>query len=151
MSGTRFRTALYWALVSVLIGFGYLAIFSIGLLFLIPGVALALLAPVRRRPVVFWPAMAGIGAFLVAVVVLSPLGCSTSSTAAVPGGSGLVARSFVRCTNLLGLPYSGPAPYSPSLWPAFLAALAVGVLTAAGGRWLARRLAPRFHPSAAPG
>ena len=57
--GSRSSVA-YWVLVAVLVVFGVLGMFSIGAPFLITGITLAGVSPVRNRPRVFWPVLLAI-------------------------------------------------------------------------------------------
>jgi hypothetical protein len=49
----------------VLLAFGFLAILSIGMYFLLLGVALILLSPFRSRPSIFRPGLARVTGFIV--------------------------------------------------------------------------------------
>ena len=128
----------YWALAAVLVFVGYLGLFTIGLPLLLFGTALAILYPVRRRREVFWPSLGGLGAFILGYVLVAPLGCTTTAIETSAG----VGPSHVTCTtllgNLLGLRYSRPAPYSPSLLPAIIVALAFGLVAGVGLHLLLR-------------
>ena len=117
----------YWSLVAVLVGFGLLAIFDVGLPFLLTGLTLAVLAPVRHRPRSFWPWLVALWAFFIGYPLVAPLGCTRTS------GIGLPDRTI--CSSLLGH-YAGRGAYDPPLWPA----LAVASIFAVAGWALARRL-----------
>lgn len=131
---------LYWVLALALVGFGILAIFSVGMPFLALGLALLGLAPFRRRPVVFWPILSAVISFFVGYVLVAPLGCTTRLEAVEElGGAGTGARSpgaihipaeGTTCTNLLGINYSGPGVYNPPLWPAVVAGATFAVVVA---------------------
>lgn len=110
----------YWALSLLLIGFGYLASFSIGQPFFLIGLAMLLLGVFRHRPLVFWPPMLAVIAYDIAYWAVAPLGCTSTITA-----SG-VGRTV--CSNLLGRPYEGEGTYNPSLRPAMLTALIVAAV-----------------------
>jgi hypothetical protein len=122
----------YWSLVAALIGFGLLALFSIGLPFLVTGLALVILRPVRHRPASFWPVLIAVWAFFLGYLLVAPLGC-TSSIAP--------AQSHTTCSSLLGH-YSGGDGYNPALWPA----VAAGVLMAICGWALSRRFLKARRP-----
>lgn len=64
----------YWLVVGVLVAFGVLTIFSIGLYFWFLAVALAMLSPFRSRPQIFLPGLALFLGFLVAYVLVAPWG-----------------------------------------------------------------------------
>jgi hypothetical protein len=70
----------YWALSLVLIGFGFLASFSIGQPFLLIGLAMLLLGACRHRPLVFWPPMLAVIAYDIAYWAVAPLGCTWTTT-----------------------------------------------------------------------
>jgi hypothetical protein len=105
----------YWVATLTLIVVGFLTGFSIGVLLLPIGLAMAVLGPFRHRPLIFWPPMAALVAFLVGYVAVAPLIC------AADGGSG--AGSV--CSSLIGIWYPGP---HPSLLPAISAGLALAAL-----------------------
>ena len=117
-------TTAYWALDVLLVGFGYLALFSIGAPFLLTGTAMMVVSPWRSRPEVMWPALVGVWAFVLGYLLVAPLAC-TSTGIAVTTGSPL-SVSHTTCTNILGIDYSGTGTYNPSLVPALLAAAAAG-------------------------
>ena len=117
-------TTAYWALAVLLVGFGYLALFSIGAPFLLTGAAMMVVSPWRSRPEVLWPALVGVWAFVLGYLLVAPLAC-TSTGIAVTTGSPL-SVSHTTCTNILGIDYSGTGTYNPSLVPALLAAAAAG-------------------------
>ena len=133
----------YWALVSFCLVIGVLGFFSIGMPFLLLGVMLAALAPVRGETQRFWPPLVGLGLFFVTYVLVAPLGCTVSATVSVVNGAG--PRDTTQeigstiCANLLGIDYSGTGPYNPPLQPALIAAVVVG----AAGFLLTRALLNR--------
>jgi hypothetical protein len=119
---------MYWVVVGVLIAFGMVAIFSIGAPFFLLGLVLAALSPWRRDVRVMAPAIAAVVGLVAGYVLVAPLGCTATATS--------TGASFTTCRNLVGINYSGSGLYNPSLLPALLAGLAIGVL-AAGLTWLA--------------
>ena len=122
----------YWVLVFALVGFGSVAIFSIGAPFLLLGLTLAVLAPFRTQRRVFWPVLFGVVGFVVGYVLVSPLSCtSTTAGSAVLGGHHQVnlSSSETVCSSVLGFDYRGGGSYHPPLWPG----LAAGAALAAGG------------------
>jgi hypothetical protein len=134
---SRVGAAAYWAIAVILVGFGYLALFSIGAPFLLTGIALMVVSPWRSRREVLWPALIGVWAFVLGYLLVAPLGC-TSRTMAVTAGSP-AAASHTTCTNILGIDYSGTGIYNPSLVPALVAAAAAGAAGALATRFLLRR------------
>jgi hypothetical protein len=133
----RVGTAAYWGAAVVLVGFGYLALFSIGAPFLLTGIAMMVVSPWRSRHEVLWPTLIGVWAFVLGYVLVAPLGC-TSRTMAVTAGSP-AAASHTTCTNILGIDYSGIGIYNPSLVPAVVVAAAAGVAGCLATRFLLRR------------
>lgn len=131
----------YWTGVLVLLACGGLAIFSVGFPFFVLGAALAALRAAGAGRRVFWAVVAAIVSFFVAYIVVAPLRCSASSSST--GGTSLpVGVQQTRCTNLLGIDYSGRGRYNPPLWPALLAGLVAA--TAIGvGTSVALRSPPR--------
>ena len=107
----------YWIAALALVGLGLLAGFSIGQPFFLVGIAMIVLGPFRRRPLVFWPALLAVIAYDVAYFVAAPLGCRSSGT----DGGGI----HTVCSNLIGLSYEGDGLYDPSLMPAVIAGLLV--------------------------
>lgn len=135
--------AAYWAVAGFLIGFGLLGMFSIGLPFLLLGIMLIALAPLRSRQTLFWAGLAGVLMFIAATILVAPWGCTTSSTSSrsEPVGSTInLDLSRTVCTNPLGIDYSGSDGYSPAYWPALFSGVAAGLVAAtATGVILARR------------
>ncbi len=115
------RTPLYVAIAIGSIVFGVLGAFTIGVPFLLTGVAMLVVFPWRTRRDVVWPAVAAPWAFTVTYVLLAPLSCTTSAS----NGS----LSHTECTNVLGIGYGGGGAYDPPLLPAFLAGLVASGLT----------------------
>jgi hypothetical protein len=130
-------TAAYWGVAVLLVGFGFLGIFSIGAPFLLTGIAMMVVSPWRNRREVLWPALVGVWAFVLGYLLVAPLVC-TSTAIAVTAGSP-VPQSHTTCTNILGIDYSGTGIYNPSLVPAVLAGVAAGAAGALATRFLLRR------------
>jgi hypothetical protein len=125
---------MYWVVVGLLMVFGTVTGFSIGVPFLLLGFVLGVLSPWRRDVRVMAPAIAAVVGLVAGYVLVAPLGCTTTSTATTTRtGTG---ESFTTCSNLVGINYSGSGLYNPSLLPALLAGLATGVV-AAGLTWWA--------------
>jgi hypothetical protein len=53
----------YWITSLGLIAFGFLGMFSIGRPFFLVGLAMLVLGPVRRRPMIFWPSLLAVVAY----------------------------------------------------------------------------------------
>lgn len=109
----------YWAASLGLVAFGVVAMFSIGRPFLLVGLAMLLLGPLRSRPVLFWPPLVAVIAYNVGFWAVAPLSCTATEAA---GGT-----STTTCSSLIGIGYSGSGIYNPSLDPANQ----VGLLVAA--------------------
>jgi hypothetical protein len=121
------RMASYIAVAIALALFGYLALFSIGFPFLLTGLLMLALMPLRRRSEVMVPAVLWPWVFTLGYVLVAPLGCTTSAVPMIANGVGDV-EGMTRC-NALFFTYAGDGSYSPPLWPALLfgGALATGV------------------------
>jgi hypothetical protein len=129
----------YWAGAAVLMLFGFVAILSIGALFLLTGAAMIVVEPWRCRRDVLWPALVGVWSFATVYILLAPGTCTGTSLPLMRGisSAGQVGRTM--CTNVLGIDYSGGGLYSPPLMPAFVAGL---VAAAVVGLALRRVLRP---------
>lgn len=95
----------YWFVALLLTGFGFLAGLSIGPPFFFVGVAMLVLGPLRSRPRLFWPALVGVIAFVVAVVLAIPFSCTATAVIGEP--------STTICTSILGQTWSGTGTYNP--------------------------------------
>lgn len=127
---------IYWAIAVLLIAFGTLTGFSIGLPFLFLGLALVFLAPFRQREGIFVSALVAVVAFFVGFALVAPLGCTVAERVVVERSSHTGTppppqRGHTSCTNVIGVDYSGPGTYNPPLWPAALAGAVLA--TMAGG------------------
>lgn len=125
---TSMGNVAYWLLTAFLIVFGVIAGFSIGQPFLLVGLVLALLAPFRRRPIVFWPILLAVVGFDVGYWAVAPLACTATT---VLDSSGTASAGTTVCTSLIGLRYEGTGAYSPPLLPGILAGVVVGLSFAA--------------------
>jgi hypothetical protein len=130
---TSSKDGLYWGLAGILVVFGVVAIFSIGLPFLSFGVALLILGRWRDQPRIFWPPLVGILSFFIGYILIAPGGCT--ATATLPGDP----EGHTTCSNILGLDYSGEGSYNPPLWPALVAGLGLAAMGAALPRLVLRR------------
>lgn len=112
----------YWILALLVLLFGLLTGFSIGVFVLPIGAALLLLGPLRRRAKVYWPLLLAVVGFVVGYLLLTPLTC-VATMPATPG-----AETDTVCTSILGPEYrtTGAAV------PPNNGALLVGVAAAAG-------------------
>lgn len=116
----------YWTLVAMLLAFGMLAIFTIGAPFLLLGVTLAIVAPWRRRPTVLWPSVTGILAFVVGVLLIAPLSCTSTIVPSAPGAP--PQPETTDCPSAFGLiHYGSDAGYIPAL----IVGVALALLAAA--------------------
>jgi hypothetical protein len=123
--GDRGAGMTYWIVAVALIVFGFITGFSIGQPFLLVGLVMLGLGPVRNRPLVLWPPLLGVIAFNVVYWAIAPFSC-TAGFGLDSSGAG-TATSTV-CTSLLGLRYGGEDVVNPSLLPAIAAGLAAGLL-----------------------
>jgi hypothetical protein len=114
----------YWITTFGLIAFGFLAMLSIGRPFLLVGLALLLLRPLRNRPAAFWPPLAAVIAWNVAFMAIAPMSCVATQRVGV-GSSG---ESTTVCTSLTGIVYSGRGIHNPPMEPASQAALLFAAL-----------------------
>ena len=128
----------YWGLVLLLVGFGFITGFSIGIPFLLVGVTLVVLSPFRSRPQVFWSGLALVVGFLAGYVLVAPLSCTI--TAVVDPTTGAETVSPEICRSLVGIEYTG-SPQRPGLITGGLLAL-VGATVA----WIAARRQRQADP-----
>lgn len=113
----------YWLAAVLLTAFGFVTGFSIGAPFLLVGLAMLILGPIRRRPRLFWPPLVGVVAFVIGTALMIPLSCSATSE--VGGISSTV------CTSIFGPTWSGTGLYNPPP-EAFALAFRVGTAAAVG-------------------
>jgi len=110
----------YWILTLCLVAFGFLGALSIGRPFLLVGIALLLLAPLRKRPRLFWPPLAAVVAYNAAWWAVVPIQCTATQVI------GEVGRTV--CTSLLGSTQEGSGLFNPSYDPANQAAFAAACI-----------------------
>ena len=122
----RLGTMAYWATAVLFVGFGYLALFSIGAPFLLTGITTMVVSPWRSRPEVLWPALVGVWASVLGYVLVAPLSCETSSG----------MDPITVCTHVFGFRWYGG---NPSLLPAFI----TGIISAGVGVAVTRHLLTR--------
>ena len=135
MTDSRPDAFFYWLVAVACILFGLVALPSIGGPFLLVGVTLLALGPVRHRSEIFRPVVAGVLFFILAYVLVAPGGCTNVITLKSVRREGAYRAApaeppTTECGSLIGLDYSGASTYEPPLWPAFLAASAAGVISA---------------------
>ena len=113
------RTSLsYWLIVVALVIVGFLTIFSIGMYFWLIAIALIVMSPFRSKPRIFRSGIALFAGSLIGYVLIAPWGCSQTFESDPTTGEGTV--SPVVCTSPVGIEYSGPEPFDPSLTPALI-------------------------------
>ena len=130
MSGGR---TLYWLLTGACLGFGVIAILSIGIFFLAAGLILLVVGAIRFRGKSLWAALVGFGGapalLLIWDVVSGPWGCITPG-----GGDSQPGVSYYTCVET-------PVGQLPSY---HVMAFGFGVIALAGLAWpLLRRLGAR--------
>jgi hypothetical protein len=94
------RTVLYVAIALILIGFGYPALFSIGFPFLLTGVLMLVLTPVRRRAAITVPTLVWPWVFTFGYTLVAPLGCSTFTMPQIAEGGRASVEGSTRCNAL---------------------------------------------------
>lgn len=117
----------YWIVAIALIVFGFLGSFSIGAPFLLMGVALIALGPVRGRGRIFWPVFLGLLTFNIVYWAIAPFSCSTTTSMTV--GADASVSSTV-CSSLIGLRYTGLDDSAITGAPATMVGLAAGLSAA---------------------
>lgn len=111
----------YWIVSLGLIAFGIVSAMSIGLPFLLIGLALLVLSPIRHRPLAFWPIFLGFVSFNLASLLIEPFYCSATSV--IGGGS-----SQTTCSSLTGIPWPADAAGAGASANAFAVATGISVL-----------------------
>ena len=119
----------YLILSAVLILTGFLFTFEGGMVLVILGLTLLLLAPLRGRKALYWPVLSAITLFLMAFVLTVPLNCS--GPIGPSPGSGVPWT----CRGIIGFTQTSAGP-SPSLIPPIV----IGVMVGIGGFFLVRRV-----------
>ena len=126
----------YWITSLGLIAFGILGAFSFGRPFLLVGLAMCIVGPLRSRAVVFWPPLMAVVAYNVGYLAVAPFYCMATQAVGGP--------STTACSSLIGIGYSGSGTYNPSLEPAnqagLLLAALVFVVVLALALWHRRRV-----------
>jgi hypothetical protein len=135
------RRGVYLAVAVALVGFGYLALFSIGFPFALTGLLMLALFRLRGRREVIIPALAWPWVFTLGYVLVAPLGCTGSATpASVAAGAGDAGAAGVTRCHALFFTYAGGGSYDPPLLPALLVGI---VLATTIALVLRRSLMPR--------
>ncbi len=126
----------YWLIAVALVVLGFLTGFSIGVFILPVALAMLVLGPFRHRPMAYWPSMTAVIGFVIGYAALAPLYCEARSELGGP--------ITTVCTSLIGIRYSGPGGYNPSLGPATVGGLVTAASTGLlvfGIMWRRRRRA----------
>src|SRR5437867_7778945 len=76
----------YTTIALLFIGFGVIALASIGAPVLLVGVTLLVLRSYRADPVVFWPPLVGVAGLVLGYVLIAPLQCSAGGGVGPHGG-----------------------------------------------------------------
>jgi hypothetical protein len=129
-------TIAYWALAVFLTAFGIPALASIGAPFLLVGMVMMALWPMRRRARAFWPVLVGVIVFCAVYTLVAPFGCERSGFLSPEGAE---VDEQATCTSIVGVGYSGSGDWDPSYVPAILAGLGIGVVAGAVTRQLVGR------------
>lgn len=113
----------YWLFSGIVLFFGFITGFSIGIFILPIGLALVVLGPVRDRPKLYWPLLMAVAGFMLGYVLFVPLYCSAA--ARTPGGS-----TETVCGSILGPEYHAPNTENPPNDLALRVGAVVGVVGA---------------------
>lgn len=116
----------YWTVALGLVAFGFVTGFSIGAPFLLIGMALLALGPVRRRPAFFWPPLAAVIAGNAAYWAVVPAYCTATSEVTQAGA--VAGSTTTICSSLLGIPYAGAGIDNPPNGPAAAAGVAAAIV-----------------------
>jgi hypothetical protein len=134
MAPSRRTSVGYWIIVVALLILGYFTGFTIGPVFWFIAGVMIVLAPFRSRPRIYRTGIALFMGFVIGYVLVAPWACTQSAESDVVTGEQTV--SPVVCSSIIGIDYSGPEPFDPSLVPALVSG---GVLAAIAGSaaWIA--------------
>lgn len=129
----------YWTFVAVLVVFGVLSGFSIGIPFLLLGMTLICVSPFRGRRVVFWPPIAAVLGLIAGFIVVAPFACVAETSGTSQG----IVEEHAECKSAVGITY----PLSDDLdGPSFLPAWIAGGATAAAAALLTWLIVSRREP-----
>jgi hypothetical protein len=103
---------LYWLIVGACFGFGIISILSIGIIFLVAGLALLIFGAIRFGPARMWAAIVGFGvapaALLLWDVTSQPWACEPANhtvvSPIVPPGTSYTSPNYYTCLNTLAGP-----------------------------------------------
>lgn len=134
MASSQRTSVGYWIMVVALLILGYFTGFTIGPVFWFIAVVMIVMAPFRSRPRIYRTGIALFMGFVIGYVLVAPLGCSQSAESNLVTGEQTV--SPVVCSSIIGIEYSGPEPFDPTLVPALVSG---GVLAVVAGAatWIA--------------
>lgn len=94
--GVGMRKIAYLAVAIATALFGYLALFSIGFPFLLTGLLMLALTPLRRRIEIMFPALLWPWLFTLGYVLVAPLGCTRFTMPTIVDGVGSL-EGTTRC------------------------------------------------------
>lgn len=144
---------LYWLLVGALLGFGFIAILSIGIIFIVAGLALLIFGAIRLGGRELWAGLVGFGlapaALLIWDVTSQPWACmpanhTVTSPVIPPGGPATyTSPNYYDCVNT----FAGPLTTYHVMAAIFLGIALVGLLIGLGVGLAGRRRGPRPGPS----
>lgn len=134
MAESRRTSFGYWIIVVALLILGYFTGFTIGPVFWFIAAVMILLAPFRSRPRIYRTGIALFMGFVIGYVLVAPWGCTQSAESDMATGEQTV--SPVVCSSIIGIEYSGPEPFDPSLIPALVSGGVLAVIAAAAA-WIA--------------
>ncbi|HEY8326381.1 MAG TPA: hypothetical protein VIG77_17940 [Ktedonobacterales bacterium] len=123
---------LYWLIVGACFGFGIISILSIGIIFLVAGLALLIFGAIRFGPARMWAAIVGFGvapaALLLWDVTSQPWACEPANhtvvSPIVPPGTSYTSPNYFTCVNT----FAGPLTTYHVLAAIFGAIAIVGLL-----------------------
>lgn len=135
----------YWLLVGALLGYGFIAILSIGFIFIVVGLALLIFGAIRIRGKGLWAGLVGFGlapaAQLIWDVTSKPWACMpanhTVSSPIIPPGGVYTSPNYYDCVNT----FAGQVTTYHVMAAVFLGIALVGLLIGLGV-WLAGRRGP---------
>ena len=139
----RFVT-IYAAVTILMIGFGVIAAWSIGLPFIMLGLVLLAIFPLWERPALYWAVVGLTVGILASYWLVTPAYCSIRADFRIEGAGPGDRSSFRVCRSFVGIEYRG-RDAARTWWPAALAAAGGGAIGgtagALGGRAVKRRRA----------
>lgn len=123
---------LYWFIVGACFGFGVISILSIGIIFLVAGLALLIFGAIRFGPARLWAAIVGFGALPAAILIWDvtsqPWACEPANhitvSPIVPPGGSYTSPNYFTCVNT----FAGPLTTYHVMAAIFGAIAIVGLL-----------------------